>query len=163
VVEAVIGKNVILVNDEELKMDVAPIIVEGRTLVPARFIAEAFDCIVEWDEATRTVNIKSKLTIVSGLDFYEGLELPTYTYITGQKAVYMQDEDLRMSYVYKYDKDEFMLYLNTLVEQYGFEVFDYIDNTASDGSLGVYLYKDGEFYILYVNVSMGYVIVSYLK
>lgn len=40
-------------------MDVAPKIVDGRTFVPLRFVGNALGVGVEWDEATRTVNIDS--------------------------------------------------------------------------------------------------------
>jgi hypothetical protein len=38
-------------------LDVPPKIVNGRTLVPARFIAETLGCSISWDAATKTVNI----------------------------------------------------------------------------------------------------------
>ena len=40
-------------------MDVAPVVVCERTLAPVRFIAEAFDCKVEWDGDNKTVIIKT--------------------------------------------------------------------------------------------------------
>lgn len=44
-----------------IELDMAPIIVNDRTLVPVRAIAEAFECTVEWDGTTKTVDIyKSK-------------------------------------------------------------------------------------------------------
>lgn len=39
------------------EIDAAPVIVNNRTLVPVRAIAEAFDCTVNWDNETRTVDI----------------------------------------------------------------------------------------------------------
>ena len=44
-----IGSNVMLVNGEEVIMDVAPEAVDGRTMLPARWIAEALGATVEWD------------------------------------------------------------------------------------------------------------------
>ena len=44
---------------EKIELDVAPQVIDGRTLVPARFIAEALGAKVEWDESTQTVNIYS--------------------------------------------------------------------------------------------------------
>jgi hypothetical protein len=41
-------------------MDVAPIIINDRTLVPIMFVSEALGYQVEWDEKLRTVFIKSK-------------------------------------------------------------------------------------------------------
>ena len=57
VVECSIGNNLMYVNGDVHTMDVAPIIVDGRTLVPARFVAESFGCDVGWDPSTRTVYI----------------------------------------------------------------------------------------------------------
>ncbi|MCL5056952.1 MAG: copper amine oxidase N-terminal domain-containing protein [Actinobacteria bacterium] len=44
-------------NGREVKTDVLPQVIDGRTLVPVRFIAEALGADVKWDEATGTVNI----------------------------------------------------------------------------------------------------------
>lgn len=41
-------------------LDSAPTIINGRTMVPARAIAEAFDCTVDWNSSERTVVIVSK-------------------------------------------------------------------------------------------------------
>jgi hypothetical protein len=40
-----------------LGMEVPPQIIEGRTMVPLRFIMEFFGALVEWDDATRTIEI----------------------------------------------------------------------------------------------------------
>lgn len=44
-------------NGVESALDTPPQIVNDRTLVPVRAIAESFDCKVDWDGATRTVTI----------------------------------------------------------------------------------------------------------
>ncbi|MDR1559436.1 MAG: copper amine oxidase N-terminal domain-containing protein [Clostridiales bacterium] len=44
---------------ELITLDAPPVIVNGRTLVPLRFIAETLGFEVEWDAQTRTVNINS--------------------------------------------------------------------------------------------------------
>jgi len=56
------------VNNERELMDVAPVIVDGRTLVSARFVAEAFGCDVQWNQETKTVFVSS-----------DGKELPSST------------------------------------------------------------------------------------
>ncbi|MCL2358126.1 MAG: stalk domain-containing protein, partial [Defluviitaleaceae bacterium] len=38
-------------------MDVPAMLIDGRTMIPARFIGEFFGAIVEWDEATRSFEI----------------------------------------------------------------------------------------------------------
>ena len=52
-------------------IDVAPIIVDGRILVPLRFIAESLQCEVNWDGNTRSVSISSKLTDVENITVVE--------------------------------------------------------------------------------------------
>ncbi|MCL2839100.1 MAG: copper amine oxidase N-terminal domain-containing protein [Oscillospiraceae bacterium] len=58
-VQTTIGNNVITVNGVRTTMDVAPVIVSDRTLVPVRFISEAFGYDVEWDGVSRIVSIDS--------------------------------------------------------------------------------------------------------
>ena len=58
-VVAAIGNRTMFVNGKETRMDIAPIIVDGRTLVPVRFVSEALDCEVDWDGGTKTVFINS--------------------------------------------------------------------------------------------------------
>ncbi|MCL2199921.1 MAG: copper amine oxidase N-terminal domain-containing protein, partial [Defluviitaleaceae bacterium] len=40
-----------------LGLDVPPMIVDGRTMMPTRFIANYFGALIEWDDATRTFEI----------------------------------------------------------------------------------------------------------
>lgn len=50
-VKLVVGKNTINVNGIDRIMDVSPIVVAGRTYLPARFVAEAFGFNVHWDSS----------------------------------------------------------------------------------------------------------------
>ena len=53
-----IGSNQLYVNGVAKTIDVPAQIVNGRTMVPARAVAEAFGCDVSWDNNTRTAIIK---------------------------------------------------------------------------------------------------------
>ncbi|WP_249649215.1 copper amine oxidase N-terminal domain-containing protein, partial [Lysinibacillus sp. D4B2_S17] len=46
-----------LVPGQEVAMDVAPFMYKDRTYMPLRFVSENFDGIVNWDEATQSVDI----------------------------------------------------------------------------------------------------------
>lgn len=46
----IIGQKVMTVRGEKVYMDVAPMIVKNRTMLPARFVAEALGATVEWYE-----------------------------------------------------------------------------------------------------------------
>lgn len=57
VVKMTIGVNTIDVNSETVVLDVPPQIINNRTLVPARAVAESFSADVSWDGEKRVVNI----------------------------------------------------------------------------------------------------------
>ncbi|MGN0183447.1 MAG: stalk domain-containing protein [Candidatus Ornithomonoglobus sp.] len=57
VVKLKIGDNIMQKNDERIELDVPAKIVNERTLVPARAVAEAFGCKVDWNGDTQTVII----------------------------------------------------------------------------------------------------------
>lgn len=59
VVVATIGSTTLTVNGAAKTMDVAPEIVNDRTMLPARHLAEALGANVGWDPATRTVVIEN--------------------------------------------------------------------------------------------------------
>lgn len=52
-----VGSDKMQVNGVLRPMDVAPVIRDGRTFLPARYVAEAFGCRVAWDQAGQTVII----------------------------------------------------------------------------------------------------------
>lgn len=54
-VELGIGSNILVKNRQNIEIDVPAKIMNGRTMVPARAVAESFGVAVEWDKTTRTV------------------------------------------------------------------------------------------------------------
>lgn len=58
-VQLQIGSTRAFVNGRVVVLDVPPMIIQGRTLVPLRFVSEAMGARVDWDAATRTVFITS--------------------------------------------------------------------------------------------------------
>ena len=50
-----IGNKTLTVNNKATNMDVAPMITNGRTMLPARFVAENLGYTVEWDEENKLV------------------------------------------------------------------------------------------------------------
>lgn len=53
-----IDKKQATVNGKAKEMDVAPQIINGRTMVPLRFVTEALGAAVDWNADTKTVTIK---------------------------------------------------------------------------------------------------------
>lgn len=56
-VKLTIGSNILYVNDTAVELDVPAQLINERTLVPVRAVAESFDCKVDWDGDTQTVII----------------------------------------------------------------------------------------------------------
>lgn len=57
IIEMQISSNTVRVNDQSIKLDTAPSITRGRTFVPVRFVAEAFEYDVNWDPKNQLVRI----------------------------------------------------------------------------------------------------------
>jgi len=53
-----LGNRTAWVNGPSRQLDVAPVAIAGRTMVPLRFVAEALGAQVEWIDATRTVTVQ---------------------------------------------------------------------------------------------------------
>lgn len=52
-----IGSETAFFNEEKHTLDVAPKIINDRTMLPIRFIAESFKFAVDWDDKTETITI----------------------------------------------------------------------------------------------------------
>lgn len=59
-----LGSNTAWVNGPPVTLEVAPQAVNGRTMVPLRFVAERLGAQVEWVDATRTVAISATLPVL---------------------------------------------------------------------------------------------------
>jgi hypothetical protein len=63
-----------LADNRHIALDAAAVIVDGRTLVPLRFISESLGALVDWDQASRTVRISTAVygslydTVKEGLE-----------------------------------------------------------------------------------------------
>ncbi|MEN6461148.1 MAG: stalk domain-containing protein [Syntrophomonas sp.] len=57
-------------NNTSMTLDVAPQIVDGRTLIPLRFFSEAFNCQVDWNSSTYQVSIISPPKAMTVIGFY---------------------------------------------------------------------------------------------
>ena len=75
VVSMTIGETTAYVNGTAMEMDVAPYATEGRTLIPARYMAEFFGQSVVWDSETRTVVITEEKS-AAGSSNLEAWALP---------------------------------------------------------------------------------------
>ena len=63
-----IGNNKAYHNDTEITLDVAPVILNGRTLVPVRFVAESLNAKVDWDEINNSVVIVETKDVIEEIN-----------------------------------------------------------------------------------------------
>lgn len=54
-----INSKYITINDKQVEMDISAQIINGRTLVPIRFVSEALNADIKWDEQSKTVMINT--------------------------------------------------------------------------------------------------------
>lgn len=57
-IKLTVGANKAVVNGYEVPLDVAPAIVNSRTVVPLRFVAENSGSFVDWNPEDKTISIK---------------------------------------------------------------------------------------------------------
>lgn len=69
-VRLTIGQKTMWVNGEANPLDVAPLIVSGRTLIPLRAFSTAFDARIGWEPSTSTVSITSSAQVMRTLGYY---------------------------------------------------------------------------------------------
>ena len=55
-----IGSNDATISGDPVHVDQPPVLIDGRTLVPLRFVSEAFGCRVDWDDASQTVYMQAQ-------------------------------------------------------------------------------------------------------
>ena len=140
VIATINSKNV-YISGETKELDVPPLVIDGRTLVPIRFVAEAFGANVNWDEGTRTVIINIKWDGVGEVPCYDDYpQVPDFGKIFGiQKIEYKKGA---YSYIIK-DTSNLSLYINIL-ENFGFEVSIWDSSSFSGIKDGIYV--DGAFW-----------------
>jgi len=107
-IELVVGSAQATVNRTLLMLDVPPRIVQGRTIVPLRFIADALGATVTWHEAEQRVTVTYETTTV-------------YFYI-GSPAVSVNGREVLLDVAPFIMNGRTLVPLRFLAETFGFEV-----------------------------------------
>ncbi|MBR2594389.1 MAG: hypothetical protein IKD83_07220 [Firmicutes bacterium] len=82
---------------KKIALDSPATIIDGRTLVPARAVAESFGCGVSWDGNTRTVQINTDGTVSNQEPKKEG------KWVVTKETSYMNDGSVSSYAKYEYD------------------------------------------------------------
>jgi hypothetical protein len=124
-----IGKKEALVNDTLVQLDVAPSVIEGRTMVPLRFVTETLDKKVQWDQDERIVYLHSNPTfIIKGDEGTSQQMVASVQKMVEEEIVPYLEEKLPVLFSKKYT-----IKLHSTKESYGTNFGDqadqYVDNT----------------------------------
>ena len=94
-----IGSTTITKNGETVETDVAPAILNERTIIPVRAVAELLDCTVEWNGDARTVFVNSPgaYAYYNSLSYDEKTYDESYTEIRGYLGRYVIEPDYILS------------------------------------------------------------------
>ena len=98
------------VNGTEVELDVAPCIVSGRTMVPARAVSESFNLKVDWDSNTKSVLITEGVVEKEGnlIDEMKAIIMEYGEYEADENAYYAFGE-YGVVYVYDVERDEILM------------------------------------------------------
>ena len=129
-----IGKKEYELDGKKLQMDTVALLQEGRTYVPARYVAEAFGATVRWDSVIKTVYIYTEGRVVPTPQTTKD---PVYGWIDVKTDV--ADVEYSMSIDFSSDKDLLKARLDAgekmFAEKYGEaiakEVFQYLRQKQS--------------------------------
>ncbi|MBO5561157.1 MAG: copper amine oxidase N-terminal domain-containing protein [Firmicutes bacterium] len=131
-IELTIDSTAAKLNGEEAMLDVAPTIMDGRTMLPIRFVAESFGFYTYWDAETKTVYVakiadakEEEEEDAGGYAFY-------HTSKEGSMFVEMEDR------TFAYDKNDEVIgeFLDTFISDE--------DYTDKDGKKLKFVYDDNE-------------------
>ncbi len=110
IIELIIDSTLAYFNNQQITLDVAPKIINGRTMLPIRFIAESFNLGVAWESDTKTVSIIKNgfddaeyQTIKKLVPAYNG---QPYVTINGNKPFFKDYEIIKGSFEFYADLDE---------------------------------------------------------
>ena len=130
-------------NTIEQTVDVPAQIINGRTLVPVRFVSEFAGATVEWDGSTRTVYIKSTDSIkyVDWNETYEYWGEMDGSVVSGYGILYRKEDGV-ISQVGKYNNFEIV---EGVANYDNGDIFIglFKENSISDG---IYIWDDGSYY-----------------
>lgn len=109
-IKLVIDSNIAYFNNSEEILDTAPAVINDRTMLPIRFIAECFNLGVAWDEDSQTVSIVRNSfdsdeynALMSMVPEYSG---QAYVIVNNNEPFFKDYEIIKGSFEYYSDLDE---------------------------------------------------------
>ncbi len=164
IVSMTIGRNEIAVGNEIIVMDTVPIIIDNRTLIPARFAAEAFDSSVLWDGENKIVNIttgeKPKIqyfkryynglySILYPSDWYLDHTYPEMIFIDNQGDIYEEHgmgmiSVTHMEFVNQSFADTVSARYDYLIGDCGYNITEFKNTKVNGCDAAIFKYPDND-------------------
>lgn len=109
VIKLVIGKSTATINGKIVTLAAKAEVINGSTMVPLRFVAEALGAKVSWDAGSNTAVIKSVTTEVGGGQVVSGIKVQYGKHDYGNKNQTEYDKSMKIvkDAVAKYSSTEF--------------------------------------------------------
>ena len=138
-----IGSDVLYKDGAPIALDVPATIMDGRTMVPARAIAEGFGVDVKWDAASRTVILtQNPPQSVVGVWYSSNPMMPIEEMISGKKTTYVGKDVVMFRSVTLTDDGKFEFY-----EMHDAWMPDEEGNFSYSGAAGAGIY-DGTYTVV---------------
>ena len=135
-----VGSRTMRVNDKTVRLDVAPQIVDGRTLVPVRAISEALNATVIWESEISTVIISDSKKFNSTSEAFDYL----WSWILENGTAYADSVKLTWD-LDLYEKIEIKKWEDHII--FSYSTYDTSNKITSLTSLYVNSYDNNVYYI----------------
>lgn len=154
-----VGERTASVNDAPVTLEVGALIINGRTMVPVRFIAESLGAKVDWEQASKTVQIQYYA------DEAEGIQAEINSFLIREKTLFAElNAEIAKSNAFK---NKALIQIENFKSQYNRLIIEgsaiearydaisiggdtYFGPQNSAGLMhgqGIYYYNNGDFYI----------------
>lgn len=148
VIKMTVDNNVMSINDTVVNMDVSPVVINERTLAPARYVAEAFGAEVNWSSKNKVVSLTTNGIPVYA-DYYNVPDIGKFFGVELLCEYDWKENPGIHTYVYDFEEiykvgEEKTEYVNTLPDvmiEYGYQQIqqhddsDYFDISVLYGNL----------------------------
>ena len=99
-IKLVINSNTAYLNGEEKQMETSPVIIDGRTMFPIRFIAESFGFNVNWADESSTIIINKYVEETNDID--DGEHRAATLLYQGQASIRIVTDEGKVIYIDPY-------------------------------------------------------------
>ncbi len=126
-----INSSKLIKDSKEIILDVAPVIIDGSTLVPVRAVAEALDANVQWSDKNKCVSIST-----NGMKAFKDFpDVPQLENFFSLDYIRTDEESEKTIFYYKLNGNLDIKDLKEVFSSFGYSAISYDDTELSDAIL----------------------------